>query len=70
MIRNSIMKELTDASVLPLSFFCYIFITAVIEKEVQIMVTKKSEAKNKHHVTQKFNKAIHKEIIENKWLSD
>ena len=50
--------------------FCYIFIIAVIEKELEIVGTKKTEAKNKHHVNQKFNNAIHNEIIKNKWLSD
>ena len=34
------------------------------------MGTKKIEAKNKHRVNQKFNNAIHNEIIQNKWLSD
>ena len=34
------------------------------------MGTKKIEAKNKHRVNQKFNNAIHSEIIQNKWLSD
>ena len=32
--------------------FCYIFIIAVIEKEVEIVGTKKTETKNKHRVTQ------------------
>ena len=64
------MKELTNASVLPLAFFCYIFIITVVEKEVEIVGTKKIEAKNKHRVNQKFNNAIHNEIIQNKWLSD
>ena len=50
--------------------FCYIFIVVVIEKEVEIVRTKKTEAKNKHRVNQKFNNSIHNEIIENKWLSD
>ena len=50
--------------------FCYIFIAAAIEKEAEIVRTKKYEAKNKHRVNQKFNHSIHKEIIENKWLSD
>ena len=50
--------------------FCYIFIIAVIEKEVEIVATKKIEAKNKHRVNQKFNNAKHNEIIQNKWLSD
>ena len=50
--------------------FCYIFIITVIEKEVEIVGTKKIEAKNKHRVNQKFNNAIHNEIIQNKWLSD
>ena len=50
--------------------FCYIFITAVIEKEVEIVGTNKIEAKNKHRMNRKFNNAIHTEIIENKWLSD
>ena len=49
--------------------FCCIFIVAVIQKEVEILGTKKIEAKNKHHVNQKFHNAIHNEIIENKWLS-
>ena len=53
-----------------LSCFCYIFIIAVIEEEVEIVGAKKIEAKNKHRVNQKFNKAIHNKIIENKWLSD
>ena len=34
--------------------FCYILIIAVIEKELEIVGTKKTEAKNKHHVNQKF----------------
>ena len=42
----------------------------VNEEEEEIVGTKKIEAKNKHRVNQKFNKAIHNEIIENKWLSD
>ena len=46
------------------------FYIAVIEKEVEIVGTKKIEAKNKHRVNQKFNNAIHNEIIQNKWLSD
>ena len=50
--------------------FCYIFIVVVIEKEAEIVRTKKTEAKNKHRVNKKFNNSIHKEIIENKWLSD
>ena len=50
--------------------FCYVFIIAVIEKEVEIVGTKKIEAKKKHHVNQKLNNAIHNQIIENKWLSD
>ena len=50
--------------------FCYIFIIAVIEKEVEIVGTKKIETKNNHRVTQKFNNSMHNEIIENKWLSD
>ena len=50
--------------------FCYIFIVVVIEKEVEIVRTKKTEARNKHRVNQKFNNSIHNEIIENKWLSD
>ena len=50
--------------------FCYIFIIAVIEKEVEIVGTKKTETKNKHRVTQKFSNSIHNDIIENKWLSD
>ena len=50
--------------------FCYIFIFAVIEKEIEIVETKKIEAKNKHRLSQKFNKAIHNKIIENRWLSD
>ena len=50
--------------------FSYIFIITVIEKEVEIVGTKKIEAKNKHRVNQKFNNAIHNEIIQNKWLSD
>ena len=50
--------------------FCYIFIVVVIEKEVEIVRTKKTEAKNKNLVNQKFNNSIHNEIIENKWLSD
>ena len=70
MIGTFIMKELTNASVLPLAFFCYIFIITVVEKEVEIVGTKKIEAKNKHRVNQKFNNAVHNEIIENKWLSD
>ena len=53
-----------------LSCFCYIFIIAVIEEEVEIVGAKKIETKNKHRVNQKFNKAIHNKIIENKWLSD
>ena len=50
--------------------FCYIFIVVVIEKEVEIVRTKKTEARNKHRVNQIFNNSIHNEIIENKWLSD
>ena len=50
--------------------FCYIFIVVVIEKEVEIVRTKKTEAKNKHCVNQKCNYSIQNEIIENKWLSD
>ena len=50
--------------------FCYIFIITVIEKEIEIVGTKKIEAKNKHRVNQKFNNAIHNKIIQNKWLSD
>ena len=50
--------------------FCYIFIIAVIEKEIEIVETKKIDAKNKHRLSQKFNKAIHNKIIENRWLSD
>ena len=50
--------------------FCYIFIIAVIEKEVEIVGTKKIEAKNKHRVNQKFNNAVHNEIIVNNWVSD
>ena len=46
------------------------FYIAVIEKEVEIVGTKKIEAKDKHRVNQNFNNAIHKEIIQNKWLSD
>ena len=49
---------------------CYIFIIAVIEKEIEIVETKKIDAKNKHRLSQKFNKAIHNKIIENRWLSD
>ena len=64
------MKELTDMSVLPLALFLLYFYIAVIEKEVEIVGTKKIEAKNKHRVNQKFNNAIHNEIIQNKWLSD
>ena len=48
----------------------YIVIIAAIEKEVEIVRTKKIETKNKHRVNQKFCNAIHNEIIENKWLSD
>ena len=70
MIGTSIMKELTNASVLPLAFFCYIFIITVVEKEVEIVGTKKIEAKNKHRVNQKFDNAIHNDIIKKKWLSD
>ena len=54
----------------PLSCFCYIFIIVVIQEEVELVWTKKIEAKNKHRVNQKFNNAVHNEIIENKWLSD
>ena len=50
--------------------FCYIFIITVIEKEIEIVETKKIEAKNKHRLSQKFNTAIHNKIIENRWLSD
>ena len=50
--------------------FCYIFIITVIEKEVEIVGTKKIEAKNKHRVNQKFNSTIHNEVIKNKWLLD
>ena len=50
--------------------FCYIFIVVEIEKEVEIVRTKNTEAKNKHRVNQKFNNSIHNAIIENKWLSD
>ena len=32
--------------------FCYVFIIAVIEKEVEIVGTKKIEAKDKHRVNQ------------------
>ena len=46
--------------------FCYIFIVVVIEKEVGTVRTKKTEAKNKHRVNQKFNNSIYNEIIENK----
>ena len=49
--------------------FCYIFIVVVIEKEVEIVSRKKTETKNNERVNQKFNNSIHKEIIENKWLS-
>ena len=47
----------------------YFYITE-IEKEVEIVGTKKIDAKNKHRVNQKFNNAIHNEIFQNKWLSD
>ena len=50
-------------------FLLYFYITE-IEKEVEIVGTKKIDAKNKHRVNQKFNNAIHNEIIQNKWLSD
>ena len=46
--------------------FCYIFIVVVIEKEVEIVRIKKTEAKNKPCVNQKFNNSIYNEIIENK----
>ena len=39
------MKELTDMSVLPLALFLLYFYIAVIEKEVEIVGTKKIEAK-------------------------
>ena len=56
MIDTSIMKELTDTSVLPLALFLlYFYITKKIEKEVEIVGAKKIEAKNKHCVNQKFN---------------
>ena len=70
MIGTSIMKKLPDASVLPLALFSYIFIVAVIEKEAEIVRTKKTEPGNKHRVNQNFNNSIHNEILENKWLSD
>ena len=50
--------------------FRYIFIIAVIEKEVENVGTKNTETKNRHRVTQKFSNSIHNEIIENKWLSE
>ena len=34
--------------------FCYIFIIAVIEKEIEIVETKKIEAKNKHRSESKI----------------
>ena len=49
---------------------CYVFNIVVIDKEVQIVGTKKIVAKNKHRVNKQFNNAIHNEIIVNKWLSD
>ena len=66
------MKDLTDTMRVYylLHCFCYIFIIAVTEKEVEILGTKKIETKNKHRVTQKSSNSIHNEIIENKWLSD
>ena len=64
------MKELTDASVLPLALFLLYFYYCSNWKELEIVGIKKTEAKNKHHVNQKFNNAIHNEIIKNKWLSD
>ena len=45
MIGTFIMKELTDMSVLPLALFLLYFYIAVIEKEVEIVGTKKIEAK-------------------------
>ena len=45
--------------------FCYTFIIAVIEKEVEIVGKKKIETKSKHRVNQKFNNAIRNEIIAN-----
>ena len=53
-----------------LSCFCYIFIIAVIEEEVETVGAKKIEAKNKHRMNQKFNNAIHNKIIENKWQTN
>ena len=50
--------------------FCYTFIIAVNEKEVETVGKKKIETKSKHRVNQKFNNAIRNEIIANKWLSD
>ena len=50
-------------------FLLYFYI-AEIENEVEIVGTKKIDAKNKHRVNQKFNNAMHNEIIQNKWLSD
>ena len=70
MIGTSIMKELTSTSVLPVGLFLLYFYITVIEKEVEIVGTKKIEAKNKLPVNQKFNNAIHNEIIQNNWLSD
>ena len=70
MIGTFIMKELTDMSVLPLALFLLYFYIAVIEKEVEIVGTKKIEAKNKHRVNQKFDNAIHNDIIKKKLLSD
>ena len=52
MIGTFIMKELTDISVLPLALFLLYFYIAVIEKEVEIVGTKKIEAKDKHRVNQ------------------
>ena len=46
--------------------FCYIFVIAVTKNEQEIVGRKRIEAKNKHRVTQKFNNAVHNEIIENK----
>ena len=65
---TSIMKELTDASVLPLALFLLYFYDCSNSKRSRN--SKKIEAKNKHHVNKKFHNAIHNEIIENKWLSD
>ena len=64
------MKELTDTSVLPLALFLLYFYITVIEKDVEIVGTKKIEANIKHRVNQKFNNSIYNEIIQNKWLSD